>query len=71
MILSHCFQDRSCFDKLSMNGFSGDFRTFSVRPEPVEGRYDGTELSRRRIASNKTAYYHPERNEGSRLCLKL
>jgi hypothetical protein len=38
MIISHCFQRSSCFDKLSTNGFPYLGKLFPVHPEPVEGR---------------------------------
>jgi len=46
MIIIHCSQPRSCFDKpvlskvegLGTNGFPSLGKLFSVHPEPVEGR---------------------------------
>ena len=38
MIIIHCSQRRSCFDKLSTNGCPYPGKLFSVHPEPVEGR---------------------------------
>jgi hypothetical protein len=38
MSISHCSKRRSCFDKLSTNGFPYLGKLFSVHPEPVEGR---------------------------------
>jgi len=38
MIIIHCSQCRSCFDKLSTNGYSYLRKFFPVHSEPVEGR---------------------------------